>query len=157
MAQQPLDPRKSPWKRGDICTRGFKAVGFVLNHTTEYLEIRWNEGGTERIPADEIDDILRVAHADGIIPGEHRTNLELLEDLVALECVRSAVVNRSFKNAREKKRADSLAARSFATDGCEWDKKNANQLFTLAFQPETVGIIFKFRERLHRLLCRRNH
>lgn len=32
-----LDPRKNPWKRGDICTRGFEKNGFVLTRTAEYL------------------------------------------------------------------------------------------------------------------------
>jgi hypothetical protein len=56
-SQPPLDPRESPWKRGDVCTLGFKKSGFVLNHTPEYLEVRWmsSDEGVERIPAEEID------------------------------------------------------------------------------------------------------
>ena len=156
MTQQPLDPRKSPWKRGDVCTLGFEKVGFVLSYTSEYLEIRWNgRDGIERVPAPEVDDILRVAHADSVAPGDPpKTNLELLRTIEALERVRNAAANRTFKNDREKSEADNLVRRSFATDGCDWDKKNSNQLFTLAIQPETVGVIFKLRERLHRLFCR---
>jgi hypothetical protein len=157
MTQQSLDPRKSPWKRGDTCTRGFERVGFVLSYTPEYLEIRWNEIGIERIPADEINDIVRVAHADSVCSGGHETNLEMLEALLALERIRDVGANRTFKNDREKNEADNLARRSFASDGCEWDRKNSEQLLALALQPETVGVVFKIQERLHRLFCSRNH
>jgi hypothetical protein len=77
--QPSLDPRKNPWKRGDLCTRGFKNNGFVLNYTPEYLEVRWmGDEGVERIPAENIDDLLRVAHADSLAPGG-RTYRETLE------------------------------------------------------------------------------
>jgi hypothetical protein len=62
MSPQPLDPRKSLWKRGDVCTRGFETVGFVLSHTPEYLEVRWHgrDGNDtiEKVAACEVDDIL---------------------------------------------------------------------------------------------------
>jgi hypothetical protein len=159
MSPQPLDPRKSLWKRGDVCTRGFETVGFVLSYTPEYLEVRWHgrDGNDtiEKVAACEVDDILRVAHADQISPPGDRTNLENLEVIEALESVGSAAANRTFKNDRERIEADNLVRRSFATDGCGWDKKHANQLLALALKPETVGIIFKLRERLHRLFCSR--
>jgi len=82
MTQKSLDPHENPWKRGDVCTRGFEKVGFVLSYTSACLEIRWNRPDSiERVPADEVDDILRVAHADGLSPAGQRTNLESLESL----------------------------------------------------------------------------
>jgi hypothetical protein len=158
MTPQPLDPRKSPWKRGDVCTRDFKTSGLVLGYTSEYLEIRWSgPDGIEKVPTDGIDDILRVAHADGISPDGKRTNLEMLQVLQSLESLRTVAANRTFKNDREKSEADNLVRRSFATDGCPWDKKNSEQLLGLALQPETVGLIFKLRERIHRMFCSRSH
>jgi hypothetical protein len=156
MTPQPLDPRKSPWKRGDVCTRGSETAGFVLSYTSEYLEVRWNgHDGIEKVPTHEIDDILRVAYADGVSPSGHGTNLESLEAIEALERIRNAATNRTFKTDRERSAADDLVRRSSATDGCAWDKKNSNRLLTLALHPETVGVIFKLHERLHRLLCSR--
>jgi hypothetical protein len=84
---------------------------------------------------------------------------QILENLEALEALRSvgnAIANRTFKNDRERSEADNLVRRSFATDGCAWDKKNSIQLLTLALKPETVGVIFKIRERFHRLFCSRS-
>jgi len=156
---QSLDPRKSPWKCGDVCTRDFKTVGFVVSHTSDYLEIRWNRDGIEeieRIPTDVVDDILRVAHADALSPADERTNLENLEKLEALDALENAISNRTFKDDREKSEVDNLIRRSFATDGCAWDKKNASQLLVLALKPEEVGVSFKLRERLHRLFCSRS-
>lgn len=65
MTPQPLDPRKSPWKRGDVCTLGFEKVGFVLSYTPEYLEIRWEGGIIEKRLAPEIEDILTKSGARG--------------------------------------------------------------------------------------------
>lgn len=156
MTPTPLNPRKSPWKRGDVCTRGSEKAGFILSYTPEYLEIRWNgRDGIERVPASQVDEILRVAHAEGPSLAGQGTNLQTLETIEALERVRNAAANRTFKNEHEKREVDNLIERSFATDGCAWDKRNSNHLLTLALQPETVGIIFKLRERVHRLLCSR--
>ena len=79
MATSPfLDPHKSPWRRGDVCTLGFERNCLVLNHTPEYLEVRWMDGGgIERIPTDAIDSLLRVPHADGLGPDGRRTNLKI--------------------------------------------------------------------------------
>jgi hypothetical protein len=154
MSTQPLDPRKSPWKRGDLCTRDFEMVGFVLSYTSEHLEIRWNCRNVEKISTHEIDDILRVAHADSASPDGHGTNLEVLDDIQALEEIGKAAEGRVFKNDSERRQADDLVRRSFATDVCEWDKRNSKQLLALALKPETVGIVFKLRERLHRLFCK---
>jgi hypothetical protein len=154
MTQQPLDPRKSPWKRGEVCTRDFKTVGFVLSSTPEYLDIRWNgHDGIEKVSEREVDDILRVAHADGPSLAGDGTNVQTLDTLEALERVRNAAESRTFRNEHEKRKADNLIARSFAKDGCAWDKRNSNQLLTLALQPETVGVTFKLLERLHSLFC----
>lgn len=140
-----------------MCTRGFEKVRFVLSHTPEYLEIRWNgRDGIERVATREVDDILRVAHADGVSRAGHRTNLETLQVLEALERVRNTAANRTFKSDREKRKADNLVRRSFAEDGCEWDRRNASVLLDLALKPEYVGIGFKLRERLHRLFCSRS-
>src|SRR5713101_8122205 len=115
MRPQPLDPRQSPWKRGDVCTRDFKTNGFVLSYTSEYLEILWhghdNIDTIEKIPAHEVDDILRVAHADQISPAGRWTNLENLEAVEALTAVGNAAANRSFKNERERSEADNLVRR----------------------------------------------
>jgi hypothetical protein len=55
-----LDPRKSPWKRGDVCTKGFERNGFVLNHTPEYLEVRWSQLGRPSLIAPCADPYGRV-------------------------------------------------------------------------------------------------
>jgi hypothetical protein len=154
MTPRSLDPLENPWKRGDVCTRGFGKVGFVVRYTPGYLEILWPIG-VERVPADDVDNIRRMAHWDSVPPGGQRTNLETLESLEALETLSNALENRTFKNDHEKRELDNLIRRAFATDGCEWDKKHSTQLLTLALDPERVGIIFKLRERLHRYFCGR--
>ncbi len=71
--QKPLDPRKSPWKRGDVCSLGFEKHCFVMSYTLEYLEVRWmSDGSIERIPADTVDTVLRVAHGDSLGPDGRR-------------------------------------------------------------------------------------
>jgi hypothetical protein len=133
MPTQPsLDPRVNPWKRGDVCTSHFDRVGFVVNCTREYLEVWWTQsGGVEKVPADQMDYLLRVGHADGPSPDGNRTNLESLQLLEALEAIRTALAERTFKNDDEKREADNLVRRALATDGCSWDKKNAAQLLAL--------------------------
>lgn len=141
-----------------MCTRDFKTSGLVLRYTSEYLEIRWSgPEGIEKVPTEEIDDILRVAHAGDISPDGKRTNLEMVQVFESLENIRTVAANRTFKNDQEKSEADNLVRRSFAEGGCPWDKQNAAQLLSLALQPETVGVTFKLRERLHRLFCSRSH
>ena len=158
MTSQPsLDPRKNPWKRGDVCTRGFDTVGLVVNRTAEYLEVRWSGNDrTEKIPTSEIEDVLRVAHAEGPSPSGQSTNLEALQSLEALDAVEAALRNRTFRSEREKHKVDNLIRRSFASDGCEWDKKNSIKLLTLALKPVQVGAFFWLRERFHRLVCSRS-
>lgn len=121
MTTQPsLDPRINPWKRGDVCTRHFDDVGFVVNCTKECIEVRWLErgamGAVEKISADEMNN-LRVGHADGpSLDGRGRTNLEALLSLEALDVIQSALANRAFKNDREKHEADEFVRRAF--HGC---------------------------------------
>lgn len=154
-----LDPCINPWKRGDVCTRHLDRVGFVVNCTREYLEVRWTEGGgIERIPADQmLDDVLRVAHADSpALSGRGGTNLESLEVLEALDAIQVALANRTFKSGREEIEANNLVRRAFATAGCDWDKKHSSQLLALMLKPEQVSVVFKIRERFHRLICDRS-
>jgi len=152
----PLDPRKSPWKRGDLCTRGFQIAGFVVSSTPEFLEVRWKDC-VERIPADQIDSVIRLAHADGPSPSGEKTNLETLLALEALEHIGALARNRNYKNAREKTESDNFIRRAYATNGCHWDKKNSTNLARLALEPENVGLGFKIQERLHKLFCKNAH
>jgi hypothetical protein len=159
MTPQPLDPRKSPWKRGDVCTLGFEKNGFVVDCTSQHLEVRWMPGAVvERIPAEDIDNLLRVAHADSLGPDGHRTNFQFLEAIESLSRREEAVAERikTVKNENEKEELDRLTRRLFAEDGCEWDKKHAAELWALLLEPNDVGVVFKFRERLHRLFCSRS-
>lgn len=148
--------RESPWKRGDVCTRGSESVGFAVSYTSDYLEIRWHSrsgsDNIERVPADGAADILRLAHADAPSPGGRGTNLHSLEVIESLEAIEEGIKGRTFKNDREKREVDNLIRRSFATE-CGWDKKHQCQLMTLALKPEEVGIVFKIQDRLHRLFC----
>ena len=71
MTPQSLDPHENPWKRGDVCTKGFEKVGFVVSYTSGYLEILW-PNGIERVPADEVDDILTEPRGDGGVSDKTR-------------------------------------------------------------------------------------
>jgi hypothetical protein len=128
----PLDPRKSPWKRGDVCSRGFRMAGLVASCTPEYLEVRWKDC-VERIPADEIDNVIRLAHADGPSAGDEQTNLGTFLALEALEHVGTQAKNRKLKNARERSEADNFIRRAYAPNGCYWDKKNSTNLTPISF------------------------
>jgi hypothetical protein len=150
----PLDPRKTPWTRGDVCTIGFKKNGFVLSHTPEYLEVRWlQRGGVERIPAQDVDNLLRVAHASSPTADGKSTNLEALEVIESLSRVEAAVSERMkmVKNENEKRELDSLIKRSFSPQ-CTFDRKHTSLLFDLAIAPQTVSWYGKLRERFHRLV-----
>ncbi len=98
-------------------------AGLVASCTPEYLEVRWKDC-VERIPADEVDSVIRLAHADGLSGSDERTNLETLLALEALEHFGMSTKNRKFKNAQEKSEADNLIRRAYATTGCYWDKEN---------------------------------
>ena len=154
-----LDPRKAPWKRGDLCTSGFEKNGFVLSHTAEYLEVLWMPGEVvERVPEESIDNLLRVAHADSIGPGGGQTNLETLETLEALSRIREGITARmkTVKNEAEKQELDCLTRRLFAKDKCKWDTENQAKLWQLFMEPGKVGAIFKLRDRIHRAFCKRH-
>jgi hypothetical protein len=156
MPPQPLDPRKSPWKRGDVCTLDFKKNGFVVDCTPQYLEVRWMSGsGIERIPAEDIDQLLRVAHADSLGPDGDRTNLQFLEAVESLSHVQDLLAERirTVKDESEEEELNRLTRRIFA--GCEWDKKHAAELLALLLEQD-VGVVFRLRERLHRIFCSRS-
>ncbi|MGD0829835.1 MAG: hypothetical protein ABR907_02750 [Terracidiphilus sp.] len=151
-----LDPRKSPWKRGDLCTLGFEKNGFVLNHAPEYLEVRWmNDGGIERIPAYAIDDLLRVGHADSLGPDGRNTNLECLQKLETLDFLQHGLEERikAIKSEKEKQVLDHLTRRIFSEGKCKWDSFHTVQLTMLIAAPENVGLAFRIRERIHRIFC----
>lgn len=157
MQEPSLDPRKSPWKRGDVCTLGFEKNCFVLNYTPEYLEVRWmSDDKVERIPTEAIDRLLRVAHANTLGPDGHRTNLEYLEVAEALSRLKHTLAElmETVKDENEKKKLDRLVRRMFAEDECKWDKKNQAKLLALLTAPKSVGVIFKLRERIHRIFCK---
>ena len=164
MTTPSLDPRKTPYKRGDVVTLGFKKVGLVREFTPAYLEVRWNDEDNEgndkieRIPTAEIDNLVRVAHADALSPGGSRTNLQALEAIESLERVRALAAERTktIKSPREQAHVNSLVTRAHATDGCEWDKQHYVLLMKLALEPWNVGLIPKLQERLHRAFCKRH-
>jgi hypothetical protein len=150
-----LGPCKSPWKRGDVCTRGFERPGFVLNHTSEYLEVRWSDDSKERIPTDSVDSLLRLAHADSLGPDGRRTNLENLQSLEALDFLQHVMAERvkTIKSDREKNELDRLVRRICAEGKCKWDARHAGELMTLLVAPRSVGFAFRTRERIHRIFC----
>lgn len=158
-ASSSLDPRVNPWKRGDVCTRHFDSVGFVVNCTAEYIEFRWLEAGAmtaiERLRPDEMN-YLRVGHAEGpALDGHDRTNLEALQSLEALDAIRDHLANRTF-SAREEQKANALIKRALAPDACNWDKEHRAKLLALATAPEQMSFFFKLRERFHQLICPRS-
>lgn len=157
-SQPPLDPRKYPWHRGNVFTSDFKKGGFVLDSTPDYLEVMWMPGSIiEKVEAGEADNLVRVAHASSLDAKGEKTNLELLNDLLALHRIKVATENRinSLKTEAEKKSVDSLIERSFA-GRFEWDKKHKQKLISLAINPSGVGPVFKVQERIHRLFCNKH-
>jgi hypothetical protein len=154
ISQPPLDPRKTPWKRGDVCALGFEKMGWVLNNTPEYLEVRWTgDDGVERIPAETIDDVHRVAHADSLTPDGTQSNLETLEALESISRLKNAVANRlrAVKNETEKRELDALIKR-FISPQCPFDREHTKLLFDLAIDPQRVSWYWKLRERWHRFV-----
>jgi hypothetical protein len=131
-------------------------AGLVVSSTPQFLEVRWKDC-VERIPADEVDSVIRLAHADGPSGSGEKTNLETLLTLEALEHIGTLAKNRKYKNAREKREADNFIRRAYATNGCYWDKKNSTNLVRLALEPEKVGLVFKIQERLHKVFCKSAH
>ena len=150
-----LDPHKSPWKRGDVCTKAFEKSGFVLNHTSEYLEVRWSDESIERIPALDVDNLTRVAHADSLAPNGQRTNLESLQAIETLDFLQHAIAERvkTLTTDREKEQLDHLVRRIFSGEQCEWDARHATQLTLMLTGQQNVGVVFRIRERIHRVFC----
>ncbi|MBZ5539150.1 MAG: hypothetical protein LAN61_01390 [Acidobacteriia bacterium] len=109
--------------------------------------------GIERIPAEDIDNVLRIMHADSLSPDGKRTNLESLEAIESLSRIKDAVTERmkTVKNDNEKKELDALIKRSFGPE-CTFDRKHANLLFELAIDPQRVSWYWKLRERWHRFV-----
>lgn len=154
-ASQPsLDPRKTPWKRGDVCGLGSSKSGFVLNHTPEHLEVLWGPNGpVERLTGGEKESVIRYAHADSFSAGVEMTNLQVLETIEALNRVEEAVRDRSksIKSEAEDKEVTALINRA-AQPTCEFDRKHSASLFALAVKPGEVSWYFKLRERIHRVV-----
>jgi hypothetical protein len=153
-SQPPLDPRKTPWKRGDVCGLGSSKSGFVLHYTPEYLEVRWMpDGPVERLTDGEAESVIRYMYADSISPDGKMTNLEALETIEALAHVEDACRERmkSIKNEAEKKEVSMLIDRSFQPK-CEFDRKHSSLLATLAIKPDEVSWYWKLRERIHRVV-----
>lgn len=135
---------------------GFKKNCFVIDYTSEYLEVRWmDDGSIERIPTHSIDDLLRVGHADGLGPDGVRTNLQYLQASEALGLIQTRLAERmkAVNGENEERELNHLVRRIFAEGKCSWDTRNANQLLALLITPEKVGLSFKFRERIHRFFC----
>src|SRR5260221_8791547 len=155
-ASPSLDPRKSSWRRGDVCTLGFERNCFVLSHTPEYLEVQWiSDGSIERIPTEAVDNLLRVAHADSLGPDGHRTNLEYLQAREALTLFGKGIEERmkTIRSENEREQLNRLTRRIFSEGKCGWDARHTGELMALLAAPESVGIAFKIRERIHRLFC----
>jgi hypothetical protein len=143
------------WRRGDLIARGSQSgiVAADMNQRDEYLVVHW-PSGVEKIPKSKLGEIRRfteaeesVARKQGRSPLEDLRALESMDGVYALSVERS----RTIKSQREQRMVDDLVRRYFAKDfECEWDRKNADLLYLLAFLPDLVGWRFKLRERLHR-------
>jgi hypothetical protein len=113
------------------------------------------DGTIERIPAEEIDNLLRVAHADSLGPDGQRTNLQYLEVFETLDFLERGVNDRmkAIKSDKERRALDRLVRRLFAEGKCKWDARHAGQLMALLAAPQNVGFVFRIRERIHRIFC----
>jgi hypothetical protein len=133
---------------------GSSKIGFVLNHTPEYLEIRWGpDGPVERLTGGEAESVIRFAHADSASPDGKITNLETLKTIEALDAVEKAARERSKSIRSESERAEvnMLIDRSFQPK-CEFDRKHSILLATLAIKPDEVSWYWRLRERIHRIV-----
>jgi hypothetical protein len=153
-SQPPLDPRKHPWKRGDVCALGSTKIGLVLDYTPEYLEVRWGpDGPVERLTGGAAESVIRYAHADSISPDGKTTNLETLETIEALDVLEKAARERSktIKSPAEDKEVTMLLNRAVQPE-CEFDRRHSARLAQLALRPDTVSWYWKLRERIHRIV-----
>jgi hypothetical protein len=133
---------------------GSSKIGFVLNHTPEYLEIRWGpDGPVERLTGGEAEGVIRFAHADSASPDGKTTNLETLKTIEALDAVEKAARERSksIRSDAERAEVNMLIDRSFQPK-CEFDRKHSTLLATLAIKPDEVSWYWKLRERIHRIV-----
>jgi len=131
-SQPSLDPRKTPWKRGDVCSLGSTKSGFVLDYTPDYLEVRWMpKGVVERLTDGDAASVIRHAHADSSSPSGKMTNLEALETIEALTHIGDVcrVRMKSIKSKAEKKEVGMLIDRSF-NPKCSFDRKYSTKLAT---------------------------
>jgi hypothetical protein len=158
-SQPPLDARKYGWHYGDVVTLGFQKSGFVINSTPAYLEVAWMpDCVTERLGLAEAESLLRVAHAASLSPTSDKTNVEVLETMLALRKIEIAIRERvaSCKTLVEAECINQQIQRCFNEEGCDWDKAHGDQLLQLAIEPSKVGILFKLQERMHRIVCRQH-
>jgi hypothetical protein len=140
-------------------TNGFKKYGFVTSVTQDFVEVMWRGEPIERFPASDADSLVRVGHAESVSPGDAaKTNLEILEALLALDRIKELTEKRmsTVRTTKEKEDLNLLIKRSLDTEGCPWDIAHRNELLRLALEPSTAGLVFKLQERLHRAFCKRH-
>jgi hypothetical protein len=158
-SQPQLDARKYAWHYGDVVTLGFKKSGFIIDSTPTYLEVAWMpDCVTERLGPAETENLLRVGHATSLSPTGDKTNVEVLETMLALRKIEIAIKERvaSCKTRVQAESINQQIQRCFNEEGCDWDKAHGEKLLQLAIEPSEVGILFKLQERMHRILCKRH-
>lgn len=149
-----LDPNKIPWKRGDACTLHFQKPGYVVNPTHQHFEVLWSDDTTQIMSANEIEDLIRLGHADSLGPDGKLTNLEALQKLEALNLIQRNLTERiKTQSESERRSGDRLVRRIFSEGTCKWDASHKNELYMLLIVPESVGVLFKMREWIHRFFC----
>jgi hypothetical protein len=158
-SQPPLDPRNDGWHYGDVVTLGFRKSGFIVDSTPEYLEVAWMpDCVTERLGQAETENLVRVAHAASLSPTGDKTNVEVLETMLALRKIEIAIKERvaSCKTLVEADCINQQIQRCFNEGGCDWDKAHGDKLLQLAIEPSKVGILFKLQEWMHRVSCKQH-
>jgi len=146
------------WRRGDLVLRGgelgFVVADFDLRDRGEYLVVRLQHSGVERIHHSKVHWIRRLREAD-------LSAARALADLETRDAIQAAIAERmsTVRSRRERREVDGLIRRALARNRpeCEWDRKNAELLLTLALRPREVGWPFRLREYLHRPVHRLFH
>jgi hypothetical protein len=126
-------------------------VAVDMNNHDEHLVVRW-QNGVEKIHRSKIGEIRRLTESEvSAAQSVGASPLNTLERLEALDRIEAGLTERSrtIKSAREQRFVDNLIRRGFNPE-CEWDRKNTTLLLVLAIKPDSVGLVFKVRERLHR-------
>lgn len=102
-----------------------------------------------------MDNLTRVAHADSLAPNGRRTNLESLQAIETLDLLQHAIAERvkTLTTDGEKEQLDHLVRRVFSGEQCEWDARHATQLTLMLTGQQNVGVVFRIRERIHRVFC----